>query len=116
MLKFQAEDANPGSIVEAAVDDIFVYDKAVINSVNNVQKLQANIYPNPANNTINVKLSHAAAGYIALYDLTGKQITKVDMTNQTDYQINTASVAAGTYFITIKSDKFIQAHKVSIAH
>jgi hypothetical protein len=116
MLKFQAEDANPGSVVEAAVDDIFIYDKGVINSVDDIADAKASVYPNPANREINVRFAQAATGYISLHDLMGKQLNNIEMSGGTEYRLNTSNLPAGTYFISIKTDKFVQAQKVVITH
>jgi len=116
VMKFQAEDTSPSSTVEAAVDDIVIYEKVFASSVTNPDQLKASIYPNPATDEIHIRLSNATNGYIALYDLTGKQILMQNLNTGTDYSLNASSVTSGTYFVTVKTDKFIQSHKVVIMH
>ncbi len=115
-LKFQANDATPGSIVEAAVDDIYIYDQSFPTDVEDVTLAKAMIFPNPANNAINVQLAQTATGYITIADLTGKQLRKVALSNSKSYSLNTEELPSGSYFITIKTDKFIQSHKITVIH
>lgn len=58
------------------------------------------IYPNPANNTLNIKHSESNILVEAvLYDVRGRLITKVDLSNTTS--INTSLLHSGVYFIQI---------------
>ena len=117
MLKFQAEDANPGSIVEAAVDDLVIYDEADPTSTDDIELSKAKIYPNPAGNEIRVSMAAPAQnGYILLSDVTGKQVIKVSLTGDKDYVLSTSEVPAGLYFVTLKTDKVIHAQKITIVH
>jgi len=115
-IKFQAEDASPASTVEAAVDDIVIYEKAFATGIGDHDRLKASIFPNPAGSEIHVRLSKSANGYIALYDLSGRQVVLQNLTNATEYSLNTSSVASGTYFVTIKTEGYMQSHKVSVIH
>lgn len=117
MLKFQAEDANPGSIVEAAVDDLVIYDEDDPTSADDIEVSKAKIYPNPAGNEIRVSLAAPAQdGYILLSDVTGKQVVKVSLTGNKDYILPTSEVPAGLYYVTVKTDKLIHAQKITIVH
>ncbi|RYZ53268.1 MAG: T9SS type A sorting domain-containing protein [Sphingobacteriales bacterium] len=118
MLQFVANDAGAGgSIIEAAVDDIFIYDlKSVLSVGDNAQAFRANIFPNPANEEIMVELAQQGDGYIALYDLTGKQISKMDTHKAGVYRISTVSVAPGTYFLTVKTEHAVESRKISVIH
>lgn len=115
-LKFQAEDANPASLVEAAVDDVFIYDKASPASTNDIATGKASIYPNPADKQVNLRFEKATSATIMLYDLTGKQIMAETIANATTHTISTAAIPAGSYFISIKTDKFVQTQKLVVTH
>jgi hypothetical protein len=115
-LKFQAQDMVQGSIVEAAVDDIVIYDKAVINDIDDVNALKATIYPNPANEAIQIQLSKAATGVVIISDMTGRQVLKSDFINSSSHSINTGNIAPGSYLVTVRTSKLLQLHKIVIAH
>lgn len=122
-MRFVAEDAlrsnlpnNGQGIVEAAVDDFFIYDAASL-SVDNVNVQKANIYPNPADDRVVVELPEAATGTIKLYDVTGKVLSTQAIENgKLSYTVNTSSLAAGTYFVTIQTGASIQSQHVVVQH
>lgn len=115
-LKFVAEDMSPESTVEAAVDDLVIYDKAAPNSVEQVQKMRTDIYPNPADKVINLKFSAPFSGTIGLYDQTGRVLFKEEISQKQIFNLNTESVAPGTYFINMHGKGFIRSHKIVVGH
>jgi hypothetical protein len=123
-LRFTASDAiltgQPGSgqsTVEAAVDDFFIYDKKDNAGVTTVIPDKAEIFPNPADETLRIKLAAGAAGTIGLYDVTGRAVQTVATDAATTvYSMETKQLAAGHYLLVIKTDKTIQTKKVVIAH
>ncbi|XZF12872.1 T9SS type A sorting domain-containing protein [Chitinophagaceae bacterium MMS25-I14] len=126
-MRFVASDAtnatlpNQGrSVVEAAVDDFRIYDKEAPAGVGSVQLAagSVSVYPNPADENLRVVLSQKnITGTISLCDITGKAISVLQaVPGTTEYQINTAKLAAGTYMLMVRADKTIQVKKVVIAH
>jgi hypothetical protein len=118
-VRFVAKDAatSGNQTIEAAVDDFFIYDGAPT-SVGNVNVTKASIYPNPANDRIQVDLGTAAKGTMTLYDVTGRAVSayQLDGTN-TKYFINTAAFASGQYTLIIQTEnKTIQSQQVVISH
>lgn len=104
------------STVEAAVDDIFIYDLTPAGVDNTVAK-KAAIYPNPAHTELTVQLAQAATGSITLYDLTGRSIARMEMAqSKTSYTIATASLAPGTYMVVVQTGSSIQAEKITVQH
>lgn len=116
-LKFRASDEGDDSNIEAAVDDFFIYD-GVPASVNDVDAVKAEIYPNPADNVIHITMGKAVKGTITLNDVTGKQIASINMDGTTNsHTFNTAAIVPGQYLLTIQTEaKTIQSHKLVIAH
>ncbi|WP_165836411.1 T9SS type A sorting domain-containing protein [Taibaiella soli] len=127
-LQFTAYDAvnqnltgNGQSVVEAGIDDFFIYDKVSTNpaSVNNVAPAEkAKIYPNPADGVVNISLPANTKGSMGVYDITGKVIYELtlDGTN-TNYHIGTSQLPAGQYLLVIKTDNHtIQTSKISVVH
>jgi hypothetical protein len=121
-LRFVASDQPSGqggsSCVEAAVDDLFIYDKeSASTGVQQVATTRANIYPNPANEVINVILAAPSSGSISIHDVTGKELRNVAISqSNASYAIDTRGLAAGTYVVMINTGKSIQTHKITVAH
>lgn len=122
-IKFVASDAvntsltnNGQNNIEAAVDDFAIYDIWPV-SVDKTQQVKATIYPNPADNTLNITLPPSLKGKLALYDMTGKAVASAELDGSTTlYHINTSQLPAGNYMLMIEANKLIQSKKVTIAH
>lgn len=110
------------SVVEAGVDDFFIYDKigttepSAVNNIAPVEK--AKIYPNPADEVVNVSLPANTKGSMGLYDIAGKMIYELKMDgSNTNYHIGTNQLPAGQYLLVIKTDNHtIQTSKISVRH
>ena len=123
-LKFFASDSiqsswagNGQSSTSAAFDDFAIYDMGFTAAVPSAPVSRAELYPNPANDHLNIFMSTPQAGEIALYDLNGKKITGITQDNTRKYYtINTAGIAPGAYNVIITSPGAIQSRKVIIQH
>lgn len=121
-LKFIATETIPvgstqNGLVEAAIDDIVIYESNSISSgINNVQQELAQIYPNPATDFINVILpANAQQTSIQFYDITGKLLSQVNtQKGKNNYQIDTKSMTPGQYMLVISMDKTIQTRTITI--
>lgn len=122
-LKFIATEAHPSGsttyqLVEAAVDDIIIYDEVTSGAgVQEVKTALAKIYPNPAFNTLNVVLGSANYNELSIrfYDMSGKLVSTLPITiGATHYAIDTRNMASGQYMLVIKMDKTIQSSTVTI--
>jgi Zn-dependent metalloprotease len=108
---------NGQSTVEAAVDDIFIYDKMNAMNVNGVTAAKATIFPNPASEEIHVRLQTAAPGTISLTDISGKELMNATITSQaSEYVFPTKALANGVYMITIRTNSSVQTAKVNVIH
>lgn len=105
------------NLVEAAVDDFIIYDGAPLSVGGTPQNIRAKVYPNPADQQISVDMPKGMVGDMQLMDVTGRVVSrqKVDG-NTTNYTINTANIAAGTYMVFIQTDKAVQSIKVVVDH
>ncbi|MCB0698438.1 MAG: T9SS type A sorting domain-containing protein [Chitinophagaceae bacterium] len=109
--------ANGQDIVEAAIDDFMIYEGAPLGVNNMPENVRAEVYPNPADNTLNISLPEGSKGSITLYDLTGKIINKTDVNESAaKYSINTSGLAAGTYLVLTQTQYAVQNTKVIINH
>lgn len=122
--KFIAQDPsetglynNGQSAVEAAIDDFFIYDD-VPADVATVVPTKASIYPNPANDKLEISMAQAGtSGNIGLYDISGKQLSTMQLNlNTTHYELDTRPFASGHYFLVIQTGKSIQSQQVVIKH
>lgn len=126
VMRFVASDkvvsgqpSNGQSLVEAALDDFFIYDNiSSLHTADVPEPVRVLIYPNPANSEIRIRIkSGVTTGFIALYDIAGKEITRVAISaGREDYAIPTAHIAAGLYQVLMQTGSFVQLQKVTIAH
>jgi len=109
--RFVAQDPNPGAIVEAAIDDIRIYDLAPatsIASVANQMKLLA--YPNPASQDLNLRfeLEGSDALQISLRNTLGQVVyqktERLDAGVQ-QLQLPVADLARGMYILEVRGSQ-----------
>lgn len=74
-------------------------------------KLSAFIYPNPADNIINVQSPFAGPSSIVISTIKGQEIYN-DSFHETSHQIDLSSFQKGVYFITIRSKDFVTTEKI----
>ncbi|CAN5535917.1 hypothetical protein BH10BAC1_BH10BAC1_03940 [soil metagenome] len=79
----------------------------------------SSIYPNPANNFVNVSITGSPSGIIeiSIVDLQGKVVSKTVSDNLTlnyNTKINTENIAKGLYYLNIKSAKGLVVNKLTI--
>lgn len=68
------------------------------------------IYPNPANNALQVQFSKQEATHLEILDLTGKVIYSIQI-NQSTVQINLEGFAEGCYILRARIDTGEQISK-----
>lgn len=123
-LRFIAEDRvvtgqnnNGQNIIEAAVDDFVIYEGAPLSVENMPENIEAQIFPNPADNMVNITVPAGSKGELQLYDLSGKVLRKMNITEgNTQYALRTADVAPGTYMVLVQTQYAVQNTKVVITH
>jgi hypothetical protein len=100
---------SPGGIPYAAFDTTAqsiatVEDyTGVINSIKAVQQGALQIYPNPADNILNLNLPAAESGQINLYDITGKAVMSYQQTEITNQRIDLSNLASGIYMLEYRN-------------
>lgn len=65
-----------GSLVEAALDDIVLYDLPAVESVTETESIQVNVMPNPAHSQA-VLAGWIPTGTVRIWDLQGREVTAV---------------------------------------
>ena len=99
-------DADPTELntVDSFVS-VFLYNYVCpgqVESVNNVQlNTEALLYPNPANDVVNISSSQSV-NEIIMYDETGRIVFHANGLNFTNYDINTSRFSAGVYFVKMR--------------
>ncbi len=126
-IRFVAEDSvivganlNGGSLVEAAIDDVFLYEEYVVGINENQNITAVNVYPNPAINSVSVSyvLQKNQDVTIEVTNSLGQTIKSETIKNNSVgkhfTKINTEDLTAGMYFIYIKTDAEKHIEKISI--
>jgi hypothetical protein len=110
-------DTNGQSTTVAGLDDFTIYDNMDHTSVENVSLPKAEIYPNPTDETLFIKLSAGTTGTISMYDMNGRKMNETSMeSGKTEYTLDTKYLAASAYFVVIQGDKNIQSRKIIVTH
>lgn len=120
-LSFVARETPVGTtngLVEAAIDDIVIYEGMDLSSVDETKLALATIYPNPVSGMLHVNLpANTEATSISFYDLTGKIVSEVALSQgKSNYEIDTRSFVSGQYFLVVKMGTTIQTRQINIAH
>src|SRR5690554_25832 len=64
-----------------------------------------NLYPNPAANVVNITNSeNMLVQQVAVYDITGKQLSIQTFNNQVEIQLNVENLASGVYMLHIETN------------
>jgi len=64
------------------------------------------IYPNPANNELNVVYSNTSTSMAEVYDLSGKLLLRQVLQNNTPDKIDLNSISNGIYLLRISDTNF----------
>jgi len=76
-------------------------------------KVEISVFPNPANEVINISLNKEVSATLTLLDVSGK-VVKTQALNGISTSINTASLNSGVYFVTINDGTSVSTQKVVI--
>lgn len=122
-LKFIASDSirptvsqNGGSLVEAAVDDVMLWDEININGVEESTLPELMIFPNPGNGNFFIALSNAGqiSGSITVCDLTGREVYLAQSNGVSLFPLDLTSLSSGCYLLRFVSKDGIICRNVVI--
>jgi len=122
MLRFVAEDANAGSIVEAAIDDIEILDVASQVSVAEIVKVNSvKLYPNPANSEVSIEFnsSMTGTGSVEIINALGQIVysDEIKWNSGLNHRVvDTKSFANGIYRILLKAESNTSVLPLSVMH
>lgn len=100
---------NAKNAINAAGTHAFFLDNLFVDQVLSVKGVDASnftVYPNPANNILNVSnKANDLINNIQIKDLTGKTVKESNFIAQSTIQMNIADIAAGVYMMTINTEQ-----------
>ncbi|RYE22265.1 MAG: T9SS type A sorting domain-containing protein [Sphingobacteriales bacterium] len=108
-------DNNGQNIVEAGIDDFYIYDKGNL-SVNEVAKSTISIYPNPADQFVEVKFNGPTKGILQLFDMKGAAIGVYQLNGSSSFTIDTHTLVPGTYMLAIQNGDKKQSMNIVVQH
>jgi Secretion system C-terminal sorting domain/Thermolysin metallopeptidase, catalytic domain/Peptidase propeptide and YPEB domain len=115
-IRFIAEDANAGSLVEAAVDDVELF---ATNNPLSAAKIRAeraiNMYPNPAKEMVSIVVGDKQKiSTIKVTDQLGREVKSVNVNGLSKTTMNVSDLNKGIYFVSITTDKVSVEQKLII--
>jgi Zn-dependent metalloprotease len=101
-LKFVAQDNAPGSIVEAAVDDLGVWDLDLNPGIDENEHSSIQIWPNPSEGKLVIR-STTDLGQVRIMDLAGRVVFEQQARTGQVLSLDLSHLAAGLYFLETES-------------
>ena len=83
------------------------------NGINEVIDASTEIYPNPANNSLNIVSYAAGINSVIIYSLNGQEVMRTNV-DANQIKINTSNLADGLYIVDIKSNNTSVKRKLII--
>ncbi|MCF8464143.1 MAG: choice-of-anchor B family protein [Flavobacteriales bacterium] len=113
-LKLEAEDFNPGHLVEGGLDNFRISETTGI--VDSEAGIPVNVFPNPAKEFVNISVGKPfQVGHVQLFDMAGKAIGNRHSISNSE-NIFRFSVAAGIYICEVVVDGQRKLERLSIHH
>ncbi len=121
-------ELNGGSLVEAAVDDLFLYDwdDVVIDTTEDTTQnaieeelIISGIFPNPANASVSIFFNDVSGDVeLVLSNAIGEMILTENLNAiaNTSFTINTAQLPQGIYTLSVKNEGTVQNKRIIIQH
>jgi hypothetical protein len=111
-LRFIASDSirlgqnlDGGSLIEAAVDDIQLWDNTVNSIDEETALMNVSVYPNPTNSLISVDFDDNIITSYVLYDIQGREVLSENKLFNDSFDIDLSSFNSGIYLLKIATDK-----------
>ncbi|PLX13655.1 MAG: hypothetical protein C0598_03185 [Marinilabiliales bacterium] len=85
-------------------------------SISDIASVNENItvYPNPANDVVNIRMEESLNGDLAIFDITGKLVYTESLLNSTIVSVDVSAFDKGLYFITLTGDNKKESAKFII--
>lgn len=110
-------NAGTGNTVASSADfDNFVVRAIEIDplsiSENEFATVNLSIYPNPANDVINISAGDLIINSIKITDINGRIINTIDVALSSTVEINVSDLTSGIYFLTVYTDQGVGTSKI----
>jgi|ERR1700757_865030 len=90
-----------------------IFKNCTVLGIEKHNSLNANVYPNPMANELNIQLPFAATKVsVSITDIMGREMIAPVTTSGTNVNVNNVNLNAGTYFVKITADGKTQITKV----
>jgi Zn-dependent metalloprotease len=115
-IRFIGEDANAGSLVEAAVDDVELYAIGNPSAIENLKLDRAiSVYPNPTKDKVNITLNNdLKMSTVKITDQLGREIKNIAVNQLSQTTISTSDLKKGLYFVSVVTDKKVFEQKIIV--
>lgn len=93
----------------------FAYKAAPVSSIpgNDMNALSVDVYPNPGTGNYTLRFPTREQAYVAVYDLSGKQIShELTPQNTDEYQLDIKDAPSGIYFMTVSTGSYSLSKKI----
>ncbi|HQO87269.1 MAG TPA: T9SS type A sorting domain-containing protein, partial [Bacteroidia bacterium] len=116
-LKFIAEDANDGSLVEALLDDIEIWSAEPV-GIAETPILSWYAYPNPANEQLNFGWKgNGATVDVKLFNTVGQIVYQHQFSGNTVSEtVSLKGMAEGIYTLQMSGENIFKSQKISVIH
>ena len=107
-------DATVKGFVKNLGETYQVLDNATlkVKSFDKVSSLK--IYPNPANDHVNIQLPNYTSGKVSIYNITGRLLLEKTITDQNEVRVETSTLAKGMYLLTFENETIKKAGKLIV--
>lgn len=78
--------------------------------------VKASIFPNPANDVLNIQLDEEQELNVKIFDLSGKVVLAKEYGQSFGEQINTSNLQAGMYIVQVVVDGKMASQRIAITH
>lgn len=109
--KYVAINCNSTDVFALFIDDVVISGGTT--SVAEVSNNEVSVYPNPANNVVNVN-ANSNIDNVEIYSISGQKVGDFSA-NGTTTSINTESLSAGMYLMKINTENGVINKKFSVA-
>lgn len=108
---------NTGSFLELVngnSKETFYFESYTPSSINKLDKSKVAVYPNPATNDLNIKVTDARIETIQVYSITGALVMNVRNVQQGEAKVDISALQSGLYNVLILTNKGAGSYKLSV--
>ena len=95
-------------------DSLVVYQLG--NSIDNFIQNNLRVYPNPADDEIQIFIPEPISGTCMIMDMLGREISEQYITGSDNTTLNSRQIPSGTYQLIIQTNQSIYTHQLIIQH